>query len=148
MDFYIGQIVLFAFPYAPINFLPCNGQIVSISQYPALFALLGNAYGGDFSNNNFALPNLNGRVPVGMGQDQMGNNYVIGQIGGQTNVTLNQQNIGIRQAAYVNSVTPSSTTVAVASSFALPEYPIPTQPPFLALNYCICVNGIYPTRPE
>lgn len=146
MDFFIGQIVLLGFNWAPINFLPCNGQLLPISQYDALFALLGNIYGGD-GVNNFALPNLNGRVPMGMGQDQMGNNYVIGQMGGQTNVTLNQQNIGIRQAAYVNSVTPSSTTVPVASSFALPEYPIPTQPPFLALNYCICVYGIYPQRP-
>ncbi len=147
MDFYLGQIVLFGFNWAPIGFLPCNGQLLSISQYQALYALLGNTYGGDFSNNTFALPNLNGRVPVGMGQDQMGNNYVIGQMGGQTNVTLNQQNIGIRQAAYVNSVTPSSTTVPVASAFMEPDYPIPTQPPFLVLNYCICINGVYPSRP-
>ena len=147
MDFYLGQIVLFGFNFVPINFMQCNGQLLAISQYDALFALLSTTYGGD-GIVNFALPNLNGRVAVGQGQDQMQNYYAIGQMGGQTNVTLTPDNVGMHQPVYVNPVTPpTNSSVPVSSLNSGGTLPFMTQPPYLALNYCICVNGIFPPRP-
>ena len=67
MEAYIGQLALVAFDYAPNGWLPCNGQLLPLNQYQALFAVLGTKYGGN-GVNNFALPDLRGRVPVHYGQ--------------------------------------------------------------------------------
>jgi microcystin-dependent protein len=63
MDFYIGNIMLFAFPFAPVGWLSCEGQTLTINQYQALYALIGITYGGNGSTN-FMLPNLNGASPL------------------------------------------------------------------------------------
>ena len=63
MDPFVGQIQLFAFPFAPRNWMSCEGQILPIQQYTVLFSLLGTTYGGD-GKTTFALPNLRGKVPV------------------------------------------------------------------------------------
>lgn len=60
-DAYLGTVVLFAFNYAPQNWLPCDGQLLPVDKYQALFAVIGNKYGGDYKN--FALPNLKGKSP-------------------------------------------------------------------------------------
>jgi microcystin-dependent protein len=65
MDTYIGSIFPFAGNYAPVNFLLCQGQLLPIAEYEALFSLLGTTYGGD-GVQTFALPNLTGRTPVGV----------------------------------------------------------------------------------
>jgi microcystin-dependent protein len=70
MDAYIGSIMLVGFNYAPPNWAPCNGQILPINQYQALFSLLGTTYGGD-GVTNFALPKLDA------GALQSGLNYLI-----------------------------------------------------------------------
>lgn len=66
---FVGEIKAVAFNWAPMGWLPCNGQILSITQYQALFALIGNFYGGD-GRTNFALPNLQGRVAAGLATNQ------------------------------------------------------------------------------
>ena len=87
---FLGQIVTFGFSWAPINYLPCDGQLVSVSEYNALFVLLGTTYGGD-GVNTFALPNLNGRIPVGQGQGRNLQAYVVGQTFGAEQVILTSQ---------------------------------------------------------
>lgn len=63
MDTYIGSVLLFAFNYAPVGWMSCDGQTLNISQYLTLFALIGATYGGN-GTTNFMLPNLNGAQPL------------------------------------------------------------------------------------
>jgi microcystin-dependent protein len=89
---YIGQILTFAGNFAPLGYLLCNGQSLSISQNDVLFQLIGTTYGGD-GVNTFNLPNLQGRTPIHMGQGPGLGNYVIGQIAGTEGVTLISQQL-------------------------------------------------------
>ncbi|KHK49523.1 tail collar protein, partial [Ralstonia sp. A12] len=84
---YIGEIRLFAGNYAPVGWLLCQGQIVSIADNEALFALLDTTYGGN-GQTTFGLPNLQGKLPVGQGQGPGLTNRLIGQQIGVDNVTL------------------------------------------------------------
>ncbi len=85
----MGTIVMFAGNFAPVNWMYCAGQILPISQYTALFSLLGVTYGGD-GQRTFALPDLRSRVPVGggMGTAPDGSNIALGQVGGSSTVAL------------------------------------------------------------
>lgn len=88
MDQYIGEIRMFAGNYPPEGWAFCNGQILPILQNQALFALIGTTYGGD-GQNNFALPDLRGRVPVGQGRNPItGTTFPMGQKNGTETVTL------------------------------------------------------------
>lgn len=88
----LGEIRAFGGNYAPDNWLQCNGQSLSVSTYQALFALIGNTYGGDSSN--FNLPDLRGRLMVSFGQaPNNGSNYPIGSKGGLETVPLTESNI-------------------------------------------------------
>lgn len=84
---YVGQIQLFAFGFAPRGWAICAGQIIPIQQNTALFSILGTNYGGN-GQTTFGLPNLQGRVGIGVGQGTGLSPYVQGQIGGSTSVTL------------------------------------------------------------
>lgn len=118
MENWIGQIILVGFNYAPINTVFCQGQIFSISQYNALFALLGTTFGGD-GVQTFGLPDLRARVPIGTGQSPVsGVSVQFGQVGQSLNA-------------------PAQVGTGV-------QVPFPT----LGLNYLICVNGIWPTRSD
>jgi microcystin-dependent protein len=87
IDAYIGEVALFGFGYAPNGWFACNGQYLPISQYQALFSLLGTTYGGD-GISTFALPDLRGRVPMNQGQGPgLSFNY-IGESGGTESVSL------------------------------------------------------------
>jgi len=87
-DNFLGELRLFAFERIPRNWLPCNGQILTIQKYQALFALLHNTFGGD-GKVNFALPDLRGRVAVGTGQSDAGATiYQLGKTGGTETFTL------------------------------------------------------------
>lgn len=88
---YLGSIKTFAFAFPPRGYALCNGQLLSIQQYNALYALLGTTYGGN-GTNTFGLPNLQGRTPNGQGTLSGGANYVLGQQAGteQTTLTLQQ----------------------------------------------------------
>lgn len=84
---FLGQITLYPYNFAPNGWADCAGQILPISQYTALFSLLGTQFGGN-GTSNFALPNLQGSVPVGQGQLTGGSNYVMGETGGAEGVTI------------------------------------------------------------
>lgn len=92
MDEYIGIIKIFAGSFAPRGWMLCQGQLLPISQYSALYSILGVVYGGD-GVTNFALPNLSGLVPLGTGRSFSGSTYMVGEIGGSEATTLTVQNI-------------------------------------------------------
>ena len=87
MEPFVGQITLFPFNFAPIGWALCEGQLLPISQYTAVFSLLGTYYGGN-GTSNFALPDLRGRVPVGQGNGPGLSSYVIGSQQGVEMVAL------------------------------------------------------------
>jgi microcystin-dependent protein len=88
---FIGEIRMVGFNFAPNGWAFCDGSILPIDQYSTLFQLLGTTYGGD-GQTTFALPNLQGRVPIHQGTNPLnGNSYVIGQPLGVENVTLTSQ---------------------------------------------------------
>jgi microcystin-dependent protein len=81
-DAYMGEIRMVGFNYAPQGWLLCNGQILQIGQYQALYALLSNTFGGDPSKGTFALPDLQGRVPINAGNGAGLPQYTWGEKGG------------------------------------------------------------------
>lgn len=89
---FIGEIKIFGFSFAPKGYMLCAGQILSIAQYSALFSLIGTTYGGN-GQTTFAIPDLQGRMPIGQGQGPGLPSYSMGQKGGQTSVTLISSNL-------------------------------------------------------
>lgn len=83
----MGQIILFAGNFAPLNWMLCQGQLLPIAEYDALFAIIGTTYGGD-GQTTFALPDLRGRSIIGTGQGPGLSNHVIGEMAGADSVTL------------------------------------------------------------
>lgn len=174
----MGVIKLFAGNFPPRNFMYCNGALLSIAQNSALFAILGTTYGGD-GVTTFALPNLNGRYPIGAGSSSIGT-FTLGQAAGSPQTTILSSNLPsinsqLRVAnVNANSSTPSlSTSIAITGNTvgrdftAVPSFvngdpdtminaksvffqgqnlPINNMPPYLGLNYIICVAGIFPSR--
>jgi microcystin-dependent protein len=86
-DPFVGQITVYPYSFPPRGWMDCAGQLLPISQNTALFSLLGTTYGGD-GRVTFALPDLQGRVPVNQGQLIGGSNYQMGEASGEENVTL------------------------------------------------------------
>lgn len=176
-DQYLGEIRLVGFNFAPYGWAQCNGQILAIQSNTALFSLLGTYYGGN-GVNTFALPNLQSRVAVGMGQGAGLSQYVIGQTGGTENTTLLANNLpahthpfalsansttgdtnnptnaypglgGDSQQGPANVYTQTKGTATMAqqtTGSAGNSVPFPTLQPYLALNYIIALQGIYPSR--
>jgi len=99
-DPFISEIALFSFGFAPQGWATCSGQLLPINQNQALFSLLGTTYGGN-GQTTFALPDLRGRVPLGMG-----NTYTLGQTGGAEVVTLTAQQL----PPHVHAIDPNSLT--------------------------------------
>ena len=89
---FVGEILLVPFTFAPSGFAFCEGQLLPINQNTALFSLLGTTYGGD-GKITFALPDLRGRVPIGVGQGQGLSNRTLGAFDGMESVTLTTENI-------------------------------------------------------
>lgn len=210
MDVFLGMIAPFGFNFAPRGWAFCNGQSLPISQNTALFALLGVQFGGD-GITNFKLPDLQGRVAVGMGNGAGLSPYTIGQFGGTENTTLNISNMpshthaatftptgggggsavtatlnvvnasggtltaGATGTSYLagnhgsnanngiyattgtlTALNPASITVSgggggitggtVTNAVAGNGLPFSTLQPFLAINYCIALQGIFPSR--
>jgi microcystin-dependent protein len=84
---FVGQIISVGFDFAPAGWFPCDGRTLQISDYTPLYAIIGTFYGGG-GVTDFALPNLNGRVPLGTGQGPTLSPYVVGQVAGTESVTL------------------------------------------------------------
>jgi microcystin-dependent protein len=114
MDPFIGEIRLFGGNYAPPGWLLCDGSSASIQTYPALYSLIGVTYGGD-GVATFGLPNLQGRVPIGIGQGPGLQNYPLGANGGTQLSTMTAANLPVHthsisvSSAYVNTSTPGPT---------------------------------------
>lgn len=90
MEQYIGEIRIFAGNYAPSGWHICDGSVLPVNEYQALYALIGNTYGGN--NVNFNLPDLRGRLPIGIGTSDFSTKYEIGNIGGLAAVQLTNNN--------------------------------------------------------
>lgn len=132
MDPILAQIILWPGSWIPQGWLACNGQLIPISQNAALFSLLGTTYGGD-GKTTFGLPNLNGRVPVGVGQISGGSNvYALGLIGGSESSQL--------------SLPVSVGTVGVTVQPNGGGSTIDNRQPFMGMYYIIAVEGVYPSR--
>lgn len=115
MDPFIGEIRTFAGTYAPADWAFCNGQTLMITQNTPLFAILGNIYGGN-GTTTFCLPNLQGRVPLHVGQAPGASSYSVGQIGGYPTVTLQPDELaahghGLNASDAPGSHGPSPTAV-------------------------------------
>lgn len=105
---YVGQIMMFGGNFALRGFSFCNGQLLSIAQNQALFALIGTTYGGD-GVSTFALPNLQSRLAVNVGHGPALSNYVIGQTGGSANVTLDPTTMPSHMHSLIATVGPANT---------------------------------------
>ena len=165
---FIGEIQLVAFNFAPKGWALCNGQLLSISQNQALFALLGTIYGGD-GVTTFALPDLRGRTPIHSGQGTGLSPYVIGQSGGEENHTLVtgeipahshniQINTGVgstdspngtylaQNSEGVKQFSTSQNGSAAPVASAGNNLPHNNMQPYLAINYIIALSGIFPSQ--
>lgn len=176
MDPFIGEIRAFGFGYAPREWMPCEGQLLPISQYSALFSILGTQYGGD-GVRTFALPDLRGRAPLGSGQGPGLQGYDVGDAGGDESVTLTEQTVPPHvhtaqafEARSDNKAAPEPK-LALANSEAgtvydttAPAPPVTMDPnsiepagggslphanmmPTIALTFCIALVGVFPQRP-
>lgn len=134
-DPYIGEIMLWPISYAPQGWAFCDGSIMQAAQNQALFALLGNIYGGD-GYNTFALPDLRGRIVVGAGQGL-----------GLTRRDLGTA-FGVENVSFSVTQLPELTGDPAGSALTLPggQASIPISPPQLAVNYVIAINGYWPSR--
>lgn len=107
---YIGEVRLFSGTFAPRGWFLCDGRLLPISQFDALFALIGTTYGGD-GQSTFAVPDLRSRVPVHQGTLAGGSTYVMGQTGGVESVTLTTSQIPAHQHA-LNATTATGTATS------------------------------------
>ncbi|MBF9221176.1 phage tail protein [Hymenobacter ruricola] len=113
MEPYLGEIRIFGGTFAPVGWLFCNGSLLSISEYDALYALIGTTYGGD-GQTTFAVPNMASRVAVGQGQGPGLSSYVIGQMQGTETVTLTSNQLPVHQHPFsgtVNVISGATTPV-------------------------------------
>lgn len=172
-DQFLGEIRPFAFNFAPIGWMMCQGQTLAISQYSALFALIGTYYGGN-GTTTFQLPNLQSEVPLGQGTSSQGT-YVIGEDGGTENVTVTTNTMPMHthtfsgmngnpnsaqpaagaalsnngQGAFFYGAPTSLTSLNVGSVSLAPPgggQPHSNIQPYLAINWCIALSGIFPSR--
>lgn len=170
LDPFIGELALFGFNFAPVGWAQCNGQLLSIAQNTALFALLGTQYGGN-GQTTFALPDLRGRVPINQGQGPGLSNYTIGQLGGEESHTLISNEMPAHNhVANVSSALGTSDSpnggYPAKNPAGIPAWAPTTngafnpgqiglaggsQPhnnmqPYLTLNWCIALQGVFPSR--
>lgn len=170
MDPFIAEIRLLPYSFAPRDWALCNGQILSISQNPALFSLLGTTYGGD-GKSTFALPNLQGSVVMHPGQGPGLSPHDLGESGGSDKITLVESEMPAHPHPLSASTGDGNATSPVgqrlANGIGLAMYAAPSSPvaldanvvapvgggaphnnlqPYLTMNYCIALQGIYPAR--
>ncbi len=166
MEGFIGEIRLFAGNFPPRNWFFCEGQLLSIAQYTAMFSILGTTYGGD-GRTTFALPNLKGRVAVGEGNGPGLSYLKLGQPGGAPSITLNATQLpahthnlrgldaegttaspaGAYLAEGSDDVFSNQSNVAMAPTTNTGgNQPHENRQPYLASSYIICFQGTYPQR--
>src|SRR5882762_1032982 len=126
---FLSEIRIFSFGFAPKGWALCNGQLLPINQNQALFSLLGTTFGGD-GRVNFALPNLQGQVPI-----HVGNGHILGEKGGEQAHTLNQQEMPQHTHVMSGTSTTGTLNVTAANILGVSQTPIYTGPQsLLALN--------------
>ena len=174
MDPFVAEVRIFPFNFAPRGWAFCDGQLLPISQNTALFSLLGTTYGGD-GKSNFALPNMQGNAPMHAGQGPGLSLYDLGQNGGSETVTLLQTEMpahthGMMSAPTIvaadsnictgNSMGKSSQGNAYAPYVAQSVVQMSANAlapaggslghnnmqPYLTLNFCIAMQGVFPPR--
>lgn len=178
-DQFVAEIRIFPFNFPPAGWAFCNGQLLPISQNTALFSLLGTNYGGN-GMSNFALPDMQGSVPMQSGQGQGLSDRFLGEQGGSDQVTLLEAEIPAHTHTFQASTMPGTTPNPADAVPAKPLWTSGTQfgsglaysisepgemlalqavapsggslphnnmQPYLALNFCIALQGIFPQRP-
>jgi len=176
-DPFLGQIIAVAFKWVPEGWAACDGSPLSIGEHPDLYNLLGLTYGGD-GISTFRLPDLRGRVAVGLGQGPGLPDYPLGQSGSAENVTLTKGQLGAHKHQMIAVATPGTTDTPNSdkmlganaqtkvnmyatgvtpdvslsvSALALSDggyQPHENLQPFIVLNYIINVTGVYPIPPN
>jgi microcystin-dependent protein len=167
---YVGEIRMFGGNFAPAGWAFCDGQLIAISENEVLFQLLGTTYGGD-GQSTFALPDLQGRIPIHVGTNANGVSFVQGQKAGAETVTLTTQQIpshshpalansggnGVTSPAnnfwgavtasdpYSNA-TPDATMNAASIGFTGGNQPHDNMMPYQCVNFIISLFGIFPTQ--
>jgi microcystin-dependent protein len=170
MDPFVAEVRIFGFNFPPSGWAFCNGQTLPISQNTALFSLVGTFYGGD-GRSTFALPNLQGRFALGQGSGPGLSPRVVGEAGGAETVTLTSAQMAQHSHSLqgTNIVADSGSPAGnlLGASVAAPTYRVPVntvamaaeslapagagQPhnnlsPFVGLNFCIALQGVFPPR--
>lgn len=165
---FLGEIRNFGFAFAPRGWAQCQGQVLQISQNSALFSLLGTTYGGN-GQTSFALPDLRGRATISAGQGPGLSPRTQGEVSGEEQVTLTAQQV----APHTHAVTASSSATNKSPGDSVPAYtaaaagygsgadltmssqmikpngggqPHNNMPPYLVTNWCIALEGIFPSR--
>jgi microcystin-dependent protein len=168
---FLGMIIIVPYNFAPRGWAFCNGQILPIAQNTALFSLLGTTYGGN-GQTTFALPDLRGRVPNSSGQGPGLSSYDLGQVGGteSSTLTINQMPghnhtvtapasgedatsskpagnyLGKTASPIYSATTDNTLTAAIPSGNTGGSQPFSLLQPYLTLNFCIALEGIFPSR--
>ncbi len=169
---FIAEIRMFAGTFAPLNWAFCEGQVLPVSQYTALFSLLGATYGGD-GRNTFQLPNLQGRAPMHPGRGPGLTYRRLGELGGAETMALNESQIPSHthtmqatMAPAANKSPDNGSLTRVTTGGGLYQSDASNlegmasealantgggqshnnMQPYLALNFIIALNGVYPPR--
>jgi microcystin-dependent protein len=173
-DQFLAEIRIFPFNFPPTGWAFCDGQLMPISQNTALFALLGTYYGGD-GKSTFALPDLQGSAPMQTGQGQGLSERFLGEMSGVESITLLQSEIPVHTHTLsansfdpadlstptpnrvlalsqgVAAYQPAASNLGLMAFQALPPagggLPHNNMQPYLTLNFCIALQGIFPQRP-
>ena len=175
-DQFVAEIRIFPFNFAPTGWAFCNGQLMPISQNTALFSLLGTTYGGD-GKSTFALPDMQGNAPMQPGQGSGLSLRDLGEMSGSESISLlvseipaHAHSVGLALADVGNQVSPVNSvwaqTAAGRGAAALYKdgaatgkvnplslgqsgggLPHNNMQPYLTLNFCIALQGIFPQRP-
>jgi microcystin-dependent protein len=168
MDPIIATIILFGGNFAPRGWAFCDGQLLSIAQYTALFSILGTTFGGN-GQTTFGLPDLRGRVPMHPGNGPGLTPRTLGEQLGTETVTLLAGNVPSHTHAFLAASAPSDDDVPAGLALAGGEFysstaptvplnsatiapnsggssPVQIMQPALAINYIIALEGIFPSR--
>jgi len=169
-DPFVAEIRIFPFNFAPKGWAFCNGQLLPLSQNTALFSLLGTTYGGD-GKSNFALPNCQGNAAMHPGQGPGLSLHDLGETGGTETVSLLESEIPAHSHAFGANNGPANSRAAAGNSlaravgglvYAAPnpnvmmaaeclapaggDQPHNNMQPYLTLNFCIALQGVFPPR--
>lgn len=174
MDQFVGEIRIFPFNFAPHGWAFCDGQLLPLSQNTALFSLLGTTYGGN-GTSNFALPNLQGMAPMHPGQGPGLSLHALGETGGSDSLTLITSEIPAHSHQAMGNAGAGSKESPAGDLWAYPRgrrtgntysdttnlkmmsnqaiapaggsQPHNNLQPYLTMNFCIALEGVFPPRP-